>query len=63
MLPWIALLAAGDAAYGTGLLNARLRQSLRDEIDSLLTQEVNVARYQSGVSCRNYIIKYTNAVI
>ena len=32
------LAAAGDAAYGVGLLNKRLQNALRDEIASLATQ-------------------------
>ena len=50
-----ALGAAGDAAYGTGLLNSRLHLSLQQEIDSLLAGAVDVARYQRSLSYLNRV--------
>ncbi|MEH6635755.1 MAG: PEP/pyruvate-binding domain-containing protein [Halioglobus sp.] len=44
-----ALAAAGDAAYGTGLLNQRLQTGLQREIAVLLGGAVDVARYQQSL--------------
>lgn len=49
------LAAAGDAAYGTGLLNPRLHHSLRGEINTLLQGPVDVARYQRSLSYLNRV--------
>ena len=48
-----ALAAAGDAAYGTGLLNKRLQESLQGEIALLLAGGVDVTRYQKSLSYLN----------
>jgi len=45
----LALGAAGDAAYGVGLLNQRLRQSLRTEVALLLDGNADVASYQRSL--------------
>ncbi len=50
-----ALASAGDAAYGTGLLNARLHSSLQDEIAALLAGVVDVARYQRSLAYLNRV--------
>ena len=50
-----ALAAAGDAAYGAGLLNARLQLSLRQEIAGLLQVSVDVSGYQDGLYYLNRV--------
>ncbi len=47
-----ALSAAGDAAYGTGLLNRRLYRSQRDALAALLAGDVGVADYRQTL---NYV--------
>jgi hypothetical protein len=49
----LAMAAAGDAAYGVGLLNRRLQTELRAEIEGLLQGQLTVARYQEGLSYLN----------
>jgi Pyruvate phosphate dikinase, AMP/ATP-binding domain len=49
----LAMAAAGDAAYGTGLLNARLQGSLQSEISALVNTPVNVASYQQSLAYLN----------
>jgi len=49
------LAAAGDAAYGVGLLNKRLQNALRDEIASLSDAAIDVAAYQRGLSYLNRV--------
>ena len=49
----LAMAAAGDAAYGVGLLNRRLHGELRAEIEGLIQGELTVARYQEGLSYLN----------
>jgi hypothetical protein len=49
------LASAGDAAYGTGLLNARLHSSLQDEIATLLAGTADVARYQQSLAYLNRV--------
>lgn len=51
----LALGAAGDAAYGTGLLNARLHQSLQAELQGLLSGVVDLAHYQGSMSYLNRV--------
>jgi len=51
----LALGAAGDAAYGTGLLNARLHGSLQGEIAALLAGTVDVAAYQHSLAYLNRV--------
>ncbi len=51
----LALGAAGDAAHGTGLLNARLHKSMQDEIAALLAGTVDVARYQQSLAYLNRV--------
>lgn len=50
-----ALAAAGDAAYGTGLLNKRLHTSLRDELSGLQAGAVDVASYQASLAYLNRV--------
>ncbi|MEH6592928.1 MAG: PEP/pyruvate-binding domain-containing protein [Halioglobus sp.] len=49
------LAAAGDAAYGVGLLNKRLQNALRDEVDGLSNAAVNIADYQQALSYLNRV--------
>jgi hypothetical protein len=42
--------AAGDAAYGVGLLNQRLLLALRAQIAALQAENITVAQYQQGLS-------------
>ena len=48
-----AMGAAVDAAYGVGLLNRRLQQSLQTEMAQLLAAKVTVADYQRSLSYLN----------
>lgn len=48
-----SMAAAGDAAYGTGLLNKRLLDALHDELNGLVQSEISVADYQRGLAYLN----------
>ena len=47
--------AAGDAAYGVGLLNQRLLFALRAQIAALQAEDITVAQYQQGLSYLNRV--------
>ena len=57
------LAAAGDAAYGVGLLNKRLQKALRDEISGLRGAAVDVATYAAvDVATYQQALSYLNRV-
>jgi hypothetical protein len=48
-----AMAATGDAAYGVGLLNARLHSALRAEIEKMVEDPLSVSQYQEALSYLN----------
>jgi Pyruvate phosphate dikinase, AMP/ATP-binding domain/PEP-utilising enzyme, mobile domain len=48
-----SMAAAGDAAFGVGLLNRRLLDALRAEVDGLLATDISIADYQRGLAYLN----------